>query len=174
MEIEPHIRKEIAGMNFEWSPLEDAKERYPKISQMFHDDKLYFLLGLKPVLRIEGDAKGLESLPKVGTKEYTFIGRDKRMAQLAAWITEQDFEHMTERENALCNYLLGLLYGYPKSCSLAFPQNNKPEEKEKRIKETEFTHNGKKFHFSFYPCSRCMETPRLQEEFKKRYAHLMS
>jgi MoaA/NifB/PqqE/SkfB family radical SAM enzyme len=130
----------------------------------FYLDKLYFLLGLKKVLRVDIDnnLKGFEKYFCVKDKNYKYVARMIQDAKLALILTKQEdmgFDVMTAQEK------LGELYGYPKCCSEAF-FNNKNKFK-KGVSSQKFKYKKEVYRVLHYPCSDdCISTNVLKEQIK--------
>ncbi len=147
-------------------------KRIPK-NDDFYLDKIYFLLGLKEVLRIELKGKkvedaivGLEKIPRIKEGDYLFLSQDIRKAESACELTNiLNSGTFNERDNLKFNLELGSLYGYPECCVRKFSKKSftSQQEEKKLISKTRFPLNGKELTLLYYPCSEnCKETKRLK------------
>jgi len=148
-----------------------VKIHIPKFEQKTFDlpelygiDKLFFLLGLKPVLRFEGTDCGFEDFFYCTYKDYVFVSRDFKLAKEAKSLTKIDYHEVDPEQNRLLNSRIGELYGYPECCSQKFYQLC--------AKDVEFPSlmcQGRKLRLLHYPCSNdCKKTEALKKEILKR------
>jgi MoaA/NifB/PqqE/SkfB family radical SAM enzyme len=130
----------------------------------FYLDKLYFLLGLKRVLRVDikNNLSGFEKYHYVKDKNYSYIARTIEDAKLALTLTKQESTGVDIKKT---QEKLGELYGYPKCCSEAF-FNNKNKFK-KGVSSQKFKYKKEVYQVLHYPCREgCAATNGLKEQIK--------
>ena len=181
-----YVKKRPYVNKFEFDEISEKEKNYIKnnIELLKKDedflDKIYFLLGLKKVLRITvKEKKELISKVKFLDKyesiyyndKYVFFSKDKNLAKIARDITHifETDEKVNEIASKEYNNILGNLYGYPSCCSSAF--NSDEIMKYVKInKGKELRRNKKIIH---YPCSfDCKNTVELENEFLKRLEYI--
>ncbi|MFT4304443.1 MAG: radical SAM protein [Candidatus Woesearchaeota archaeon] len=132
----------------------------------FYLDKLYFLLGLKAVVRLDlkSSISPLESYFSVSDNNYVYISREKNDANKALNLTYMESKGRNIKK---CQEDLGKLYGYPMCCSSYFFKN--PNRNKNEVMSQHFRYKGNKYSVLHYPCSKsCKYTKSLKEQIKSR------
>jgi len=157
---------------------EEIKERINEIPKNddFYLDKLYFLMGLKKVVRVRKkgrDAslviKGLEGINNVSYDDDLFFAFNledaKNARDLTLSLMERDLNDADKMDKEI---KLGRLYGYPECCSRHFCENIDSDIPNKR-----FEHNGVSLVVLHYPCKDdCIETNKIIETIKLKMDEL--
>jgi len=148
----------------------------------FFLDKLYFLLGLKKVIRIKTKnksfkqtIKGLEKINHTSYGRYIFLSDDLKKAELAKKLTILSNMRLPKEKNQKIQTLLGVLYGYPVCCSKNFTKTNTrdPKKEKENILKTRFYYKNKEFNLLYYPCSKnCRQTKILKSLIKQKLDEL--
>ncbi|MBU4204986.1 DUF483 domain-containing protein [Patescibacteria group bacterium] len=167
----------------------DVEKKLKRINSIhyedkFYQDKLYFLLDLKHVLRIQKNKnetfaeaiKELEDFKYCLYENYIFISKNFKKAQLAKELTKKlNMKNINPEESAKFNFQLGELYGYPPCCAENFPNINarNPIKEKEMSHQTEFKYENRKFHLPYYPCSEnCEKTKKFKSLFKSKLKNL--
>jgi len=136
------------------------------IKQPFYEEKLYFSLGLKPVMRLDIEetfdktVEGFTDFHLCRSRNHVFVSKDLALAREAKVLSTTNFTKIQEIENKKINKRIGILYGYPACCAKHFnPTKKLPE----------FNCNGKKLSLLYYPCSdSCKKTEELKQKIIKK------
>jgi len=166
-----------------------SNSTYDTFTNSTQFDKLYFLLGLKPVLRMETNTSyntqktqnellaGINGLGYEEYKHFTFVSYRPQLALLGKELTRLTTEEymLDEKLSDEYNYVFGKLYGYPDCCSRNFPKiNMRNESREYEIwLDTKFSYKNLDLFLHYYPCSiECKETKKIKNFIIKRLDEL--